>query len=149
MTADRTDGRRSDPDEHILGPDWAWRRSIRANRHAHLAYRVVVFLVGLVLVLGGFALVPLPGPGWLIVIIGLAIWATEFERAQKLLEFVKDRVRSWEHWVREQPRWVQGAVALATFAFVLTVVYVTLRLTGLPSFLPGEVTTWLGATVGL
>ena len=33
----------------------------------------------------GIALIPLPGPGWLIVIAGLAIWAVEFHWARRLL----------------------------------------------------------------
>jgi uncharacterized protein (TIGR02611 family) len=139
---------RQDTDD-IPGPNWAWRRRLREHRTGYTVYRVVVFLVGLVLVLGGFALVPLPGPGWLIVIIGIAVWATEFERAEALLDFVKRKVRAWEHWVREQPRWVQGAIALATFVFVAAVLWVVFRLLGLPGFLPDGVTTWLETRLGL
>ena len=69
-------------------------------------------MVGLVRVVGGLALVPLPGPGWLIVIRGIAIWASEFEPASRLLEFVKDRVRAWEQWLKPQSWWVKGLVAL-------------------------------------
>ena len=63
--------------------DWAWRRAIRANPTSRRIYRIAVFVVGLVLLLGGLALVPLPGPGWLIVIAGIAIWASEFEQAAR------------------------------------------------------------------
>lgn len=137
------------PEHPHLGDDWAWRRAIRANPTWHLGYRLVVFLVGLVLVLGGFALVPLPGPGWLIVILGVATWATEFERAKRLLDVVKDKVRAWEHWAMEQPRYVQGLLATGTFAAALGAVWLTLRLTGLPDFLPVGLTTWMQTTVGL
>ena len=74
--------------------DWAWRRAIRANPHSLRIWRAAVFVVGLVLVLGGLALVPLPGPGWLIVIVGIAVWASEFEPAARLLDFVKEKVRA-------------------------------------------------------
>jgi len=132
-------------DEH----DWAWRRRIRANRTSLLVYRGVVFTVGLVLVLGGLALVPLPGPGWLIVILGIAVWASEFEPAARLLDFVKDNVRRWERWVRRQPWWVQGLVALVTFAFVLAVVWTLLKVSGVPGFVPDGIADWLHAHAGL
>ena len=103
-----------DPDEHhehehhlLRDPDdeddWEWRRRIRASPRWRPLYQGAVLVVGLVMVLGGLALVPLPGPGWLIVILGIAVWASEFEPASRLLEFVKDKVRAWEQWVRGSP----------------------------------------------
>jgi uncharacterized protein (TIGR02611 family) len=129
--------------------DWEWRRRIRANRTTRQAYRAVVFLAGLVLVLGGLALVPLPGPGWLIVILGIAIWASEFEPAARLLDFVKGKVRGWEAWVKAQPRWVQALVALATALFVAAVVWSVMRVMGVPGFVPDGVTLWLQLNAGL
>ena len=66
-------------DHHLLRDandpdDWAWRRAIRQRPAALAAYRVVVLALGVVLILGGLALVPLPGPGWLVVLLGLAGW---------------------------------------------------------------------------
>ena len=55
------------------------------------------------MVLGGLALVPLPGPGWLIVILGIAVWASEFEPAARLLELRQARLRAWEQWVSRGP----------------------------------------------
>lgn len=129
--------------------DWAWRRRIRSNRTTRRAYRALVLVVGLVLVLGGLALVPLPGPGWLIVILGIAIWASEFEAASRLRDYVKDKVRAWELWLRAQSLVVQAMVGLATAAFVLGVAWLTLRLTGIPGFVPDGVTAWLQSTAGL
>ena len=34
-----------------------------------------------------------PGPGWVVVIIGLAILATEFEWAQRILHWTKERAK--------------------------------------------------------
>ena len=129
--------------------DWEWRRRIRANPTTRPIYRTVVFIGGLVLVVGGLALVPLPGPGWFIVILGIAIWASEFEPAARLLDFVKDKVRGWEVWVKAQPRWVQALVALATALLVVTVLWLVLRVMGVPGFVPDGVTTWLRLNVGL
>jgi uncharacterized protein (TIGR02611 family) len=145
-----------DPDErrHLLRDpededDWAWRRKIRRNPTTRPIYRVVVFLVGLVLVLGGFALVPLPGPGWFIVILGIAIWSSEFEPAARLLDFVKDKVRAWEQWVRVQSWWVKGLVGLATAMVVAAALWGAMLLTGIPGFVPDGVTGWLEANAGL
>ena len=77
----------------------------------------LAWIVGIVLVIGGLVMVPLPGPGWLVVILGLAILASEFEPAQRVLDFVKAKVRAWERWVRSEPWWVQGFFALLTAAF--------------------------------
>ncbi len=167
MTSANEDGPAREPDhpperrsdhEFARGPflrgrdddqDWAWRRRIRANPATRRAYRLLVLLVGLVLVLGGLALVPLPGPGWLIVILGIAIWASEFEAAARLRDFVKEKVRAWEVWLRAQRSLVQGAVGLATAAFVLAVLWVTVRITGVPDFVPDGMAQWLRATAGL
>jgi uncharacterized protein (TIGR02611 family) len=147
-----TPERRARTDRHVLideaEDDWAWRRRIRSNPVTAKAYRAVVFVVGLVLVVGGLSLVPLPGPGWLIVILGLVVWSSEFEKAAALLDFVKRQLHRWNTWVRAQPLWVQGFFALLTAVFVLLVVYAALRwLTGVPTFLPDGPEAWLNDLV--
>ena len=42
--------------------------------------------------LGGIALIPLPGPGWAIVFVGLGMLALEFKWAENLMEKVLDRL---------------------------------------------------------
>lgn len=123
--------------------DWAWRRAIRARRGLLVAYRVVVFVVGAALVIGGLIMVPLPGPGWLVVLLGLAVLASEFEPAQRVLDFAKVRLRRWETWVRAQPRIVQLFFALLTAAFVAGVVWGTLRISGVPPWLPDSIEDFL------
>lgn len=54
--------------------------------------RMAVSVAGFTVVIAGLVLVPLPGPGWLIVFAGLAILATEYVWAQRLLRFAKDKV---------------------------------------------------------
>ena len=129
--------------------DWAWRRRIRANPTTRPIYRAVVFVVGLVLVLGGLVLVPLPGPGWLIVILGIAVWASEFEPAARLLEVVKSKVRSWDAWIKAQARWVQALVAVLTVLFVTTMMWLVLRVMGVPGLVPDGITSWLQMHAGL
>jgi uncharacterized protein (TIGR02611 family) len=54
--------------------------------------RIVITVVGFLVVLIGLILIPLPGPGWLIVFAGLAILATEYVWAQRLLTYAKTKV---------------------------------------------------------
>lgn len=115
----------------------AWREGIRARRSSHLIYRSVVGVVGSTLVIGGLALVPLPGPGWLIVILGLFVLASEFERADRLLRFTRKQVGAWTEWVGEQPLWVRLVIGAATFLFVAGVVWELAVLFGVPGWVPG------------
>ncbi len=47
--------------------------------------RLWVLLLGFFLVLIGLLLVPLPGPGWLVILSGLGILAKEFGWARRAL----------------------------------------------------------------
>jgi uncharacterized protein (TIGR02611 family) len=51
--------------------------------------RLVIGVVGVTIVAVGFAFFVLPGPGLLIVIIGLAVLASEFVWAKRLLDQAK------------------------------------------------------------
>jgi uncharacterized protein (TIGR02611 family) len=57
-----------------------------------MSWQVAVFLVGLGVVAGGVLLLPLPGPGWVVIFAGLAIWATEFVWAQLVLRWTKRKL---------------------------------------------------------
>ena len=50
------------------------------------AYRMIVLVVGMTIVVAGIAMFVLPGPGILVLIAGLAILATEFVWARFLLQ---------------------------------------------------------------
>ncbi|WP_035938173.1 TIGR02611 family protein [Knoellia aerolata] len=126
--------------------DWAWRRRIRANPATARVYRIGVFVVGLVVVCGGLLLIPFPGPGWLIVIAGLAIWSTEFERAQRVLEFVKRHLRLWEEWVKRQNPVVKALVGVVGIAFIATVLWLTFHFSGIPGFFPDGLESWMRNT---
>ena len=64
-----------------------WRRAPTSIR------KPVVAFVGGIIILGGLILIPLPGPGWAIVFVGLAVLATEFELAYRMKKNAIDRVR--------------------------------------------------------
>lgn len=65
---------------------------IKSSRALHLSWQVGVFVAGLAVVALGVVLLPLPGPGWLVIFAGMAIWATEFVWAQLVLRWTKRKV---------------------------------------------------------
>jgi uncharacterized protein (TIGR02611 family) len=137
---------RFDHDEHYSlrerVRDTKWRRRLAARRSVDHGYRIAVGIVGALIVMFGLATIPLPGPGWLTVIAGLFVLASEFTWAERLLEFTRRHVRRWSDWVKAQPLWVRGLIALATAAFVYGVLVVTLHVFGVPDWVPGWVPLW-------
>lgn len=65
---------------------------IKARRMLHLSWQVGVFILGLAVVVAGVIMLPLPGPGWVVIFGGMAIWATEFIWAQLVLRWTKRKV---------------------------------------------------------
>ena len=122
--------------------DIRWRRRLSVRRSVNHAYRVCVGIVGGLIVALGLVAIPLPGPGWLTVIAGLFVLATEFTWAERLLEFTRRHVTRWTDWVTSRPVWVRLLIAAATAAFVYGVLVVTLHMTGVPDWVPGWVPLW-------
>lgn len=128
---------------------FAWRARLRRHRTTHRIYRVVVGVVGLAVLALGILAIPAPGPGWAIVFVGLAILASEFEKADRVLGFARKHVHRWTTWIGQQALGVRLAVGLATLALVLAVFWVYLALVGVPGWLPGVARTWLTQVPGL
>jgi len=95
-----------------------------------------VGLLGVALTVGGLLLVPLPGPGWLIVFAGLALLATEFEPARRLLQFGRRQLSAWTAWLGRQGLMVRGAVLLGTAGCVVAALYAVALVVGLPGWVP-------------
>jgi uncharacterized protein (TIGR02611 family) len=119
-----------------------WRRRLAARRGVNHSYRVGVGIVGGLIVAVGLVTIPLPGPGWLTVIAGLFVLASEFTWAERLLEFTRHHVKRWTDWVGARPMWVRLLIGIATAAFVYGVLLVTLHLMGVPDWVPGWVPLW-------
>ena len=90
-------------------PKWLWRT-------------FVATLGGTVLV-AGLVMVPYPGPGWLTVFAGLAILATEFPWARRLLRYGKRLFLRWERWVKRQRAWLKLVLFLFTSAVVIVTIW--------------------------
>lgn len=89
------------------------RERVRSTRSGRLAWRIGVAVLGIAVVVMGVVLLPLPGPGWLIIFAGLGILASEFEWAARLLRFARAQLSSWTEWVATRSRPVQALIGVA------------------------------------
>lgn len=84
--------------------------------------RVAIAIVGGLVVLVGIVMIPYPGPGWLVVFAGLAILATEFDRAQRVLDYIGDIYEGWQAWLKRQSIFIKIIVwAMTAMVVVMTV----------------------------
>lgn len=99
----------STPEDGLGRPEDVARPSrrdrIRSKPGLGQAYRIGVFLLGLLFIVLGFALVVLPGPLTIPpVLLGLWIWSTEFGFAERIFESFERKGReAWAH-AKEHPR---------------------------------------------
>jgi len=101
---------------------------IRANPTGRMALKVGIGVLGGLVVVVGIILIPFPGPGWAIVILGLAIWAIEFAWAKSLLEFTKRHVQGWTHWIGRQSLPVRALIGVVGMIFVSAIVWASVKL---------------------
>jgi uncharacterized protein (TIGR02611 family) len=76
----------------------------RLNLYPRLrtVYKVVVGVFGIAVVIAGIILIPLPGPGWLVVFLGLAILGTEFPAAHRFNMWVQSKFRAVVAWFQRR-----------------------------------------------
>ncbi|MGY1743145.1 MULTISPECIES: PGPGW domain-containing protein [unclassified Blastococcus] len=100
----------------------SFRDRLRHNKPVYLAWRVGVFVVGLLFVLLGVALTALPGPLTIPpVLLGLWVWSTEFDWARRFFAaFRRKASATWRH-ARQHPvssaAVTVGGLVLAGVAF--------------------------------
>lgn len=85
----------------------AWVRWI-----AQSVKRLVVLVVGIAFLGAGFAMIPLPGPGFLVILIGFIVLATEFVWAERALDRVRGRAAAAAGALNEQR--ISRAIAAVT-----------------------------------
>ena len=128
---------------------WArWRDRLRDRPQLDFGYRIGIAVVGLAVLGVGILAIPYPGPGWAIVFLGLAILATEFDWARRLLAYTRERYDKVMAWFKAQGLWVQ----LLGAAFTAAVVFGTLWLLGALGWAAGLVgieAKWLKSPIGL
>src|SRR5262245_43647677 len=102
--------------------------AVRAHPTGSVAFRTGIAILGGLVVVAGLILVPLPGPGWLIVFAGLSIWAIEFVWARNLLQFGRRVLGAWTAWVSLQPWPVKLLIGAVGLLFVGAAVWFSVRL---------------------
>jgi hypothetical protein len=102
----------------------ALRRRKERHKRRSKVYRVPFALAGALIIVAGLALsLPgIPGPGLLVIAVGLGMLALEFDRAERLLERILDRVEGVADQALDAPLWQQligGVVTLVALAAVV------------------------------
>lgn len=67
------------------------RRTIR------MLQRTGITIAGVVILIAGVAMLALPGPGWLAIVLGLWVLSLEYAWAERLLDRIKDKVIEGAH----------------------------------------------------
>lgn len=88
------------------------------------ARKAIIGIVGVLVLLVGIVTIPYPGPGWLTVFAGLAILATEFHWAKRVLRYARGKYDAWQDWLKRQ----NEAVRALFWCLTATVVVLTLWL---------------------
>jgi uncharacterized protein (TIGR02611 family) len=128
---------------------WArWRDRLRDRPKAEFSYRIAVALIGLAILGVGILAIPYPGPGWAIVFVGLAILATEFDWARRLLAYTRERYDKVMAWFKKQGLWVQVLGVAFTAAVVLGTLWL-LGALGWAAELVGIEHRWLKSPIGV
>lgn len=92
VSADDESGKKTDEAKDGQGLGSRAPEFVKARRLLHLSWQVLIFVIGLAVVVAGIIMLPLPGPGWVVIFGGMAIWATEFVWAQLVLRWTKRKV---------------------------------------------------------
>ena len=100
----------------------------RRERHAerNRLLRIGFTFFGFLVVLAGVAMLVLPGPGLLVIAIGLGILALEFAWAERLLERTVDRMEQAADTVKEASRPQQLLLAAVAAAGAVGIVVAVL-----------------------
>jgi uncharacterized protein (TIGR02611 family) len=89
------------------------RQRVRSLPGGALAWRVSITILGVAVIGLGVLLLPLPGPGWLIIFGGLGLLATEYSWASRLLRRARRLVGDWTRWAARR-----GLVARLTIGLL-------------------------------
>lgn len=93
------------------------------SRVPRSVWRVLVAIVGSIVLLAGIIMIPYPGPGWVVVFVGLAILAQEFAWARRLLRYSKARYDTWLAWAKKQSPIVGVLLFIGTCIVVILTIW--------------------------
>lgn len=119
---------------------WRWRRRIRENPRKLFFYRICVGFVGLLLICLAALTGPIPGPGGIpLAILGIAVWSSEFEWAQRLMIWFKAQLKRYLALPRSHRVLFWSTLAVCG----LTGAYLVLLFFGVPFWVPEFAAQWL------
>ena len=98
-----------------------FRARVRSTPVGRIVWRVVVTVAGVAVIAVGIILLPLPGPGWLIIFAGLGLLSTEYAWAARLLTRLRDLVLRWTRWVTRQGTLVRIGLLVVSLLFLAAV----------------------------
>jgi len=102
------------------------RERTREEAKRNIIIRLVIIAAGFIVLLAGLLALVLPGPGLLLIIVGLGILAQELAWAERMLEYAKKKAKLDE--LKKQPAWIRVTVwvlSIAAVAASVTFVVVT------------------------
>jgi uncharacterized protein (TIGR02611 family) len=85
--------------------------------------KTLVTLLGWSVLLLGIVMIPYPGPGWLVVFLGLSILAKEFDWARDIHDFATGKYNEWTVWLKAQPLYIKAIFWCLTTVTVLVTVW--------------------------
>jgi uncharacterized protein (TIGR02611 family) len=104
MQTQRNEAPRGDQDRDEVADTMAsWTRSFGDRGPLRLLRRIGIGLVGSAVLGVGVIMLVTPGPAFVVIPMGLAILALEFEWAQRWLRRVKEYVRNAVHAKQDRP----------------------------------------------
>ena len=125
---------------------WRWRAKVRANPYQLRVYRLGVGLVGVLLIALGVATGWLPGPGGIpLVLLGLAVLASEFVWARRVMLLFKAQLVRFQSW----SRWQQTGFWVVFFSVCGVCGYLYLLALGIPAWMPAPADDVLQRLPGL
>jgi uncharacterized protein (TIGR02611 family) len=68
-----------------------FRTRVRQNPVGRYVWRGLITVVGVLVIVIGIVLLPLPGPGWVVIFAGLGLLATEYDWARRLLAWARTK----------------------------------------------------------
>ncbi len=88
----------SSPQPKTPRPPSKWRRLLAVLQSPYqklpkLIRQFLMLLLGIPVIIIGIILLPLPGPGWLVILAGLYLISIEVEWARKYFNFVKSKLQ--------------------------------------------------------
>ena len=93
------------------------------TRSIRRAKKIATTISGSVVLVVGVILIPYPGPGWLVVFMGLAILAREYTWAARVLEYAKSKFDDWNNWIARQNIFIRSLTFIGTTVVVIATLW--------------------------